>query len=517
MTTITLRPYQEAAITEIFKAWKSGKRRVMLQLPTGAGKSTILSAIARKFLERGMGAIAVAHRRELIIQLKDRLELMTGIPCGVIQSGFPWEEELDLQVGSIQSITRRRRYPPAELIIIDEAHHSASKSYTDLIDRYPEAFILGVTATPCRTDGQGFQCYYDHLVTDEELGASVRQLIEKGYLSEFKLFAAKPITTEGIKKNRGEFDLQELEDAAMKIIGDVLPSWEKYAKNKKTIVFCVGVQHSKQVAEKFREAGYAAEHIDGKTPAKERAEILERFESGEVQILCNCMIVTEGFDCPSVEVLHCLRPTCSLVLWRQMLGRALRPAEGKSHAIIIDQSENWMWHGLPDDRIEWTLQPITLKKGGIGVQECPECSHCFRPLSHEQANPVSIRYDEPTNMEYSTYECSCPSCHHSFKWEEGKLDEKRNLASKEAEAGEIFEVSMELHKWAVEMIDEIKSRQEESNHRKGWVYYKVSEDPRAKEMSLADWKYLASLLGYRQGWAYYKFRDAQKAGGILEY
>ena len=261
--------------------------------------------------------------------------------------------------------------------------------------------------------------------------------------------AVSKIKTQGIKVTAGDFNLKELSQAVAEadITGDLVPMWKKYADGKKTVLFAVDIAHSKECAKAFTDAGISAEHIDGKTPAKERDAILERFRTGKTLVLCNCNIVTEGFDVPTIEAIQCVRPTLSLVFYLQMFGRALRPSPGKEYAVFIDHTNNWGVHGLPDKAQEWSLEPKPQKepksqKTSAFTQECPSCSHIFQPLSSEINEIVgySLYKDKLLQVHYTI----CPQCQNKFKFflGRGKDAKPRQLTLDLLEEyGQIVEVS----------------------------------------------------------------------------
>jgi superfamily II DNA or RNA helicase len=497
-----LRNYQEELIQKIFASWASGHRRVLAQLPTGAGKTVLFASISRNFLERGEGVLVIAHRQELIFQAGEKLKQVSGLPVGYIKAGLPVQPDYDVQVASVQSLARRKRYPEAALVIVDEAHHSCAKSYVDILAAYPEAYILGVTATPIRTDGQGFKFLYDDLV----VGASPKWLMHNGYLSKFRIFQAQIIKTKGIKKTAGEFNQAQLEDAAMKVMGDVVPAWKKNALGKRTIIFAVGVEHSRSIAAEFAKEGIAAEHLDGTTPDHERKTAIERFKSGETTVLSNCGLFTEGFDVPAIEAVQICRPTCSMILHLQMLGRALRPTEGKEHAIIIDHTENSKRHGLPDEDRDWSLEPVSLRAGRF-VLECPGCSHCFRALSHEQAKPFRRALGQDGKLK-DFYKSTCPNCQAEFEWEmgEGQPAGERLV---EREEGEVKELILEINPAHAAIVDGLVENQLAMGKRPGWTYYRLLELPGIKAFELGDWRYIAQKLGYKPGWGWFKWQEVQ--------
>lgn len=318
MTTLSqpsyeLRDYQQDLTQKIFAGWSAGSRRVLAQLPTGGGKTVVISAIAQQFTMRGEKVLFLAHREELLLQARSKLESITGCTAGLIKAGYRASPQHQIQIASVQSLIRRQQEFEAGLVVVDEGHHSPNTTYTKVLERYPNAYILGVTATPARSDGQGFKNQYDALV----LGQSVRELIDAGHLCPFKLFAAKSrIKAADVKVTAGDFNQRELAQRVNTslTLGDVVGTWQKVAAGKRTVVFCVDVAHSGAVAAAFVQAGYTAEHIDGETPGEERRAILSRFRTGETAILTNCGIVSEGLDVPGIEAVQCLRPTRSLVL-----------------------------------------------------------------------------------------------------------------------------------------------------------------------------------------------------------
>ena len=412
----------------------------MLQLPTGAGKTIIFAHIVAKFIQQNKRVLVIAHRKELIAQAHEKIKTTTGVVSGIIQSGFKQNLDCIIQIASIQTLVNIKDSLKIDLLIFDEAHHTASQSYIKILTKYSQALVLGVTATPVRTDGRGFKNICDDLI----IGPSVSELVEQGDLSTFKMFGAvAKIKTKGIKITAGDFNLKELSQAVADITGDLVPTWKKYAKGKKTILFAIDVTHSKECAKAFFDAGIPAEHIDGTTPATERDAILDRFRSGKTLVLCNCNIVTEGFDVPTIEAIQCVRPTLSLVLHLQMLGRSLRPSAGKEYAILIDHTNNWGIHGLPDMPQDWSLEPKSSKPGAF-TQKCPECGHIFQPSSHEVKEIVG--YAQFNTIVLSTHYTTCPHCHIKFKFFLGtdkKSRSKQLTLDILEEHGQIIEITSE--------------------------------------------------------------------------
>jgi len=489
-TCYDLRSYQYSLVQQIFAYWHREVLRVLLQLPTGGGKTVVFSRIALEFVLKGEKVLVLVHREELLLQAKEKLESVTEMPVGVIKAGYQNNPNCLIQVASVQTLIRRKCLPEASLIVIDEAHHSCSRSYTQILEAYPTAYILGVTATPARIDGRGFKFLFDSLVP----GPSVQELIDTGHLSGFKLFAAThPIETKGVKTTAGEFNQKDLAERVntSQVRGDLIKTYRDHANGKKTVVFCVSVEHSKTSALAYNEAGIPAEHLDGETPADERRTILTRFAAGEILVLCNCGIVSEGFDIPSIEAVQIVRPTKSLPLWLQMVGRALRPHPRKEYAVIIDHTQNWFFHGLPDEDREWSLDPVSLKVKKWALQ-CPECNHIFKPLPHEQKQLIA----------------NCPNCQVNFEFEVGKGGDPppARLITQDQQV-QLEEVLLEADPEILSELHHFKKLQEAKGYKSSWVYFKLVES--RPNLGLAELRECARLLGYKPGWAWHKFQERQ--------
>ena len=359
----TLRDYQVKIIERIEAQIKYGKRRIMLQLPTGAGKTRCFVELAKRHslnpYASDRNCLIVAHRKELIDQAVKALknERVNDWEIGIIRAGETRNPNRVIQVASILSLIRTD-FPKAGLVIIDEAHHATAETYQQIINHYQDSIILGVTATPARTDGKGFRGSFEILLE----GLNVTTLTAQNYLCPYKLYAytKQRIDTSLVKIQAGDYQLNQLADVVMQseVRADLVDSWKKHAFGKQTVVFSVNVELSKQYAAAYNAAGYKAEHIDGDTPARVRTAILERFKNGRTKILCNCNIVTEGFDVPEMQCVQIVRPTKSLIFWLQMIGRSLRTSRGKTHAIILDHTDNYQRLGLPDSKRQWSLDEV---------------------------------------------------------------------------------------------------------------------------------------------------------------
>ena len=356
-TTYGLRDYQATLIRAVYEQWHHAPR-VMAQLPTGGGKTVIFSAIASEFTRRGEPVLVLAHRQELIDQAADKLQAIADCPIGIVRAGHRPDYGAPIQVASVQSLSRRLAHlRPPGLIIIDEAHHSTASSYRKALGAFPTAYVLGVTATPIRTDGSGFEDCFDALVT----GPTVAELIDAGHLSQYRLFAdPSPMQTKGARTRQGDYSTGDVADLnpVVELSGNLVTSYRQHCPGKRCIVFAVNCDHSRAIADRYQAHGIPAAHLDGETPQEVRVATLARFAAGELLVLSNVGLFTEGFDLPALDAVQIARPTKSLGLWLQMLGRALRPKPDGSNAVLLDHTKNWAIHGLPTRPRRWSLAGV---------------------------------------------------------------------------------------------------------------------------------------------------------------
>ena len=384
---MNLRPYQETVIADFNREVATGKKRIMLVAPTGSGKTVIGSAIIKLIIERRRGVLVVAHRREIITQTSDKLRA-NGVAHGIIMSGAESRPLEFVQVASIQTLWSRAvqresmDLPSAELLVIDEAHHCPANTYRKIIQTYPDAILLGLSATPCRGDGRGLGGIFEVIIECPQ----VADLIEQGYLVKTRVYAPVMPDLKGVKVQAGDYVESQLAERMdrPKLVGDIVTHWHKYGERRKTVCFATGVRHSVHLRDEFVRSGVRAEHIDGGTPKPERDASLARLASGEIELITNCMVLTEGWDMPEVGCCILARPTKKMGLYRQMIGRVLRPAEGKPDAIILDHSGAVYRHGFAEDEVCWTLDPDTRAESPEHSARCTdgsqsrllECSQC---------------------------------------------------------------------------------------------------------------------------------------------
>ncbi len=368
-----LRPYQLQTTEESSALFRSGKRRPLLVSPTGSGKTVLVSHMIRTAVSRGLTVWFVVHRRELVEQSLRTLAAC-GVAAGAIAGGYPREPHHAVQVVSIQTAARRlERLERPRFMVFDEAHHAVAGSWARVIEWNPSARCIGLTATPERLDGRGLGDVFDSMV----LGPSVASLIADGHLAPYRFFTQR-LDTREIHIRAGEYAADEL--AAMldkpQVVGDVVKHYLKHTPGRRAIVFGASVEHSQHLANEFNAAGVVARHVDGDTPADERRESTDGFHAGRVTVLCNCYLFGEGYDVPDAEVCIMARPTASLGLYLQQVGRVLRPRPGKT-AFIADHAGNILRHGLPDDEREWSLDSGKRKPRDDEDQPLRRCEECF--------------------------------------------------------------------------------------------------------------------------------------------
>ena len=383
---ITLHQFQQDAVAEIERHIAEGRRRLLLVAPTGSGKTVITSELIRRWVAQYRRILFLAHRREIIDQTSAKLTA-NGVRHGIIMSQVSPRPMEAVQVASIDTLHVRSvrstamDLPPADLVIFDEAHRARGRTREHLIGLYPEAALLGMTATPCRGDGRGLGNLFDVMIEAPQ----VAELIVGGYLVKSRVYAPVNPDLKGVRVEKGDYVISQLAGRmnTEALVGDIVEHWHKHGEGRCTIAFAVNVAHSVAIRNQFLCAGVSAEHLDGETPISEREAILTRLASGETKVVSNCMVLTEGWDCPPVGCAVLARPTKQMGLFRQMIGRVLRPADGKADAIVLDHSGAVFRHGLPEDHVDWTLDvdgraavPAHEKrKAGKapGLRECPSC------------------------------------------------------------------------------------------------------------------------------------------------
>lgn len=336
-----LRPYQQEAMDAILEAWENGTNKTLLVLPTGCGKTIVFAKVTEECVRQGNRVLILAHRGELLEQAADKIAKATGLMCATEKA----EETclgswFRITVGSVQSMMRESRlsrFPDDyfDTIIIDEAHHCISDSYQRVLRHFPEAKVLGVTATPDRGDMKNLGQVFESLAYEYTLPRAIKE----GYLSPIKAVTIPlKVDLTGVGVQSGDFKVGDLGTALDPYLEGITTEMEKYCREKKTVVFLPLVKTSQKFRDILNAHGFQAAEVNGES--QDRAEILREFDSGRYNVLCNSMLLTEGWDCPSVDCIVVLRPTKVRSLYCQMVGRGTRLSPGKDHLLLLD----FLWH-----------------------------------------------------------------------------------------------------------------------------------------------------------------------------
>lgn len=410
-----LRTYQ----VDLVDRFESGKSRALVVLPTGAGKTHVAVAVILRCLDRGGRVLVVAHRRELLAQVTERL----------VDAGCPAEA-----IGTSVVVTSMAKVSavagPFGLIVIDEAHHAAAKTYRYLLDRFDDVRVMGLTATPSRLDGQPLDMFEEIIE-----GPPADELIAAGHLAAPRYFGPDAASTralvDGVRKQAGDYAVGEVSERVntKALIGNIVAHWQEHAAGMPTITFAASIAHAEAICRRFVAAGVKAKTVTGKTPEKDRDKAIADFRAGRLTMLVNYELFGEGLDVPGVRCVVLARPTASLTVFRQQCGRAMRP--GPVTPVILDHAGNVWRHDLPTRGVEWTLDGVVKSpKGGPLVRRCvhcgamlesficDDCGECGRrappaervdPEEHEREKLVELARDQAARQTVCAgWEGPCP-------------------------------------------------------------------------------------------------------------
>lgn len=509
--TVKLRPYQEDFVHKVRVTYRSGVKAVVLVAATGAGKTVVFSHIAKAAAEKGRRVLILAHRDALIKQASRKLN-DNGVQHGIIMAGFTPAPRRMVQVASVQTLIRRlkqmlaaadvayarahaaalaaglseeeavakakeaKRLAGFDMIVIDECHLSAAKSYMDIRAAWPEAIVLGVTGSPIRLDGKGLGIGAGGMFESIVMGISIGQLIDQAFLVKPAYYGSREqVDLSGVKKVGGDYDSDALA-AVMdkpKITGNAIEHWKKICPGVPAVAWCANVAHAKHVAEEFNAAGIPALALSGESTSDERDRALRSLEDGTLKIITFAMLLVEGVDCPAIGAVILLRPTMSLSSYLQVIGRGLRTiyapgmplgtVEERFAAIdagpkgrkcyVLDHCDLWKRHGFADEEREWSLDGMIKKKGkkkdqekGPDLDQCPKCYHVHAPAE------------------------TCPACGHVYEVKVRKLDYAD---------GELTEITPEMKKQL-------------ANQRRNEV---------RGAKTLEELQAIGARMGYKPGWA----------------
>lgn len=464
---LKLYDYQQLCVDKIRESYKTGHRAPLLVVPTGGGKTVIFSDIARNVSERGKRANILVHRIELLEQTSKAL-VKSNVKHGLINPKYTPNLQAPVQVASVQTLVKRmlKFDLMPSLNIVDEAHHATAGTWKKILDQYPNALTLGVTATPIRTDGIGLGVEFGGIFDDLIIGPSVSELIERGFLVAPVVYAdTTKIDLSGVKlTKKGDYNTEQLAGKVDKphITGNAVAHYTRICPGTPAVVFCVSVAHAEHVANEFRAAGYRAFAVDGDTDPAERKRILGGLGNGTVDVVCSCDLISEGTDIPAIGCVILLRPTESLGLYLQQVGRGLRPCAGKDRAYILDHVGNVLKHGMPQEDRQWSLEGkkksdrFTSYGAGVKVKQCPKCYACHEPAPN------------------------CPQCGHFYVVEVNELEER---------AGELEELT-------ATDIAAIKIATQ-----------KAKKKEVAQARTLEDLEMIATARGYKSGWASHIYKS----------
>jgi len=438
---LTLRDYQSAIISQVYQSMMTGHRRPLVCAPCGSGKTVIFAWLARQTQLKQKTVWFLVHRRELLDQTYEAFKQ------------FEISTE-NIYVGMVATIANHMdRYPQPDLIILDEGHHASAATWRRIIDRFPAAWLIGLTATPCRLDGKPLGAIYDDLI----IGQTTADLISAGYLANYKYYAPTVADLSMLQRKGFDYDQDQASEILMKraVYGDVIKNWHKYAEGLQTIVYCSSIKHSQATADAFWEAGIEAVHFDGNTSDILRRNIVKDFRARNIRVLCNVDLIGEGFDVPGCWCCVLLRPTMSTGLFIQQSGRALRPMDGKT-AVILDCVGNYVRHGLPADDRDWSLKTSIKQReeygedGKLLVRQCPYCYYTFK-----------------------TGPDCCPSCGMEIKSTRKEIENIQAIELKEITEHQKKQSRIEVGR--AKSYAELRAIEKARNYKPGWAWIRAKQ------------------------------------------
>jgi DNA repair protein RadD len=463
-----LRPYQQKALELIRKEFTSGKKKVLLHLSTGGGKTVVFCEVMRGVVQKGTRCLLLVRGRKLVDQASKRL-IRENTPHGVLMANHwlyrPYEK---IQIASIDTLIARDIRPEAQFLVVDEAHLAGSDGFKTVIADYPDAYILSVTATPYMEKS------IEHIAETTVRPVTHLELIKQGFLVKARYFAPTIPDLEGVKissstKDYVQDQLEKKMDTAQ-LTGDIVSHWKKLGENRPTICFAVTVRHSRHIVQSFMESGIQALHLDAQSSDYEREAAFRMLEKGICKVISNVGILGVGVDLPFVSCIVMARPTKSYCLYLQMLGRGTRPTENKTDFLVLDHADNVRKHGFIDEEPEGDLAgKFKGHKSKITI-----CESCFVPYKIGAEKKCARCGDSSCGncKEYGKCEsCEKPICVDC----EGKEDPKccreipRQIIHVEGDLSEI----KNRHEEIITFVQEKKKIAEAYGYKEGWVFHQV--------------------------------------------
>lgn len=460
-----LRSYQQETIDKVYQSMRSGHRRIVVQQPPRTGKTVIMAEIARRTTAKGDRVMFIIHRKEVLEQAIETFKLQ-GVDMSLATMGM------------VQTLTRRiNQLDEPQLILVDEAHHALAKSYLNILDAFPNAYVLYFTATPIRTGHDQLDQIADDIVT----GKSIKWLTNHHFLAPFHYYGLGDIDRSKLRKSNGDYSSESMDQAiSHEIYGHIVEQYQRLAKGKQAVVYCHSIESAKKITQQFEQAGITATEIDGDTDQNIRDKLVQQFRDKKLTILVNVNLFTEGVDLPNVDCVIMARPTSSLALYLQFSMRCLNPREGKT-AIIIDHVDNFLTFGLPNNDRNWSEAIVTKdkRKAKSSTENGPaiaQCNYCFGTFYRDQI----------------VDDC-CPLCGHELK------KETKDYKIVNVDLQEIKENQAVNHRKA--MIKKILSDQVMAN---------VADKSVGQLHTLKEFQAYAKLHNYSPGWAWYQFNNRRK-------
>lgn len=442
-------------MNRIREAFARGLRRVLFVLPTGGGKTFCFVRMTKGARERGRRVLIIVHRQELLSQASGSLS-RDDVEHGVIAPGR-FGHTSQVAVASIQTLERRLAETPMDFdfLILDEAHHVTAGTWQRVLAHFPKAFVLGVTATPCRTTGEGLGEKSGGIFQEMIQGPSIRELIDMGYLAPPIVYSPpSDLDLTGLRRSKGDFTQKQLAERVQKssIVGDAVEHYRRLCAGEPAIAFCASIAHAETVRDSFRAAHFTSEVIHGKLDDHTRATMIQGLASGRIQVLTSVDLISEGTDIPVVSVAILLRPTDSLGLYLQQVGRVLRLSPGKTRALILDHVGNWRRHDVPDADREWSLDGEKKKKSTReAVPTVRQCPKCYAP--------------------WMTKALSCPECFHVLPTKSRKIEEvDGELEELTKEQIEAARLNRRREVGRAETREELEAIAKARGYSPGWVW-----------------------------------------------
>jgi len=433
---VTPRPYQQKLITDIRLQYQLGRRSVLAVLPTGGGKTVCFSHIAEAAARKGNRVLILVHRQELLDQASRSLPMHHGI----IAAGRGMDLSHAVQVASVQTVARRLHLLPRDhfqLLVVDEAHHTSAGTWARTLEHFNAAKLLGVTATPIRSDCRGLGEHYQSMVQ----GPSAAWLTDNGYLARARVLAPPGFSATGLRKRMGDFDPKQAEDRVRTIHGDCVSHYRQHLNGQTAIAFCCSIAHAEAVAAVFMQAGIAAASIDGSMDTATRRHLLEQLGAGRLKVLTSCALIGEGVDVPSVGGCILLRPTASEALHLQMIGRCLRPS-GDKVAVVLDHVGNCLRLGHHLEERDWSLDGIK-KRDRDKAPSVKVCPVCFTTMASQARQ--------------------CVECGNVFAAEVREPDQR------DGELVELAARQRRREQGGAQTLDELRQLAQQRGYKRGWA------------------------------------------------